>query len=296
MEKIGFLGLGIMGRGMAMTLAKAGYPLTVWNRTPEKAKEFAALGVEVADSPEQAAEGNDVVIMMLADPTAVREVAYGPNGVLEGLRDGAVLIDCSTVDPATSQNLASAAGQKGARFLDSPVAGSRKAAEDGQLILMVGGDENTLGKVRAVLETLSKTIIHAGGTGMGTYLKLCFNLIVGHMSAALAEALVAGAKAGLDPAVILEAVNSSVLANKFYEWKGNCILDRDFTTNFSVRLMHKDLNLMMSAAYGLNIPLPVTASVKELFGIAKSCCDPEADFCSVVRALETVTGVEVKRV
>jgi len=295
-EKIGFLGLGIMGRGMAMTLAKAGYPLTVWNRTPEKAKEFAALGVEVADSPEQAAEGNDVVIMMLADPTAVREVAYGPNGVLEGLRDGAVLIDCSTVDPATSQNLASAAGQKGARFLDSPVAGSRKAAEDGQLILMVGGDENTLGKVRAVLETLSKTIIHAGGTGMGTYLKLCFNLIVGHMSAALAEALVAGAKAGLDPAVILEAVNSSVLANKFYEWKGNCILDRDFTTNFSVRLMHKDLNLMMSAAYGLNIPLPVTASVKELFGIAKSCCDPEADFCSVVRALETVTGVEVKRV
>ena len=296
MEKIGFLGLGIMGRGMAMTLAKAGYPLTVWNRTPEKAKEFAALGVEVADSPEQAAEGNDVVIMMLADPTAVREVAYGPNGVLEGLRDGAVLIDCSTVDPATSQNLASAAGQKGARFLDSPVAGSRKAAEDGQLILMVGGDENTLGKVRAVLETLSKTIIHAGGTGMGTYLKLCFNLIVGHMSAALAEALVAGAKAGLDPAVILEAVNSSVLANKFYEWKGNCILDRDFTTNFSVRLMHKDLNLMMSAAYGLNIPLPVTASVKELFGIAKSCCDPEADFCSVVRALEMVTGIEVKRV
>ena len=295
MERIGFLGLGIMGRGMAMNLAKAGHPLTVWNRTRSKAGEFAAMGASVADTPRQAAEGGDVIIMMLSDPAAVEEVAYGPDGVTTGLREGAVLMDCSTVDPATSQRLAEAAGERGARFLDSPVAGSKKAAEEGELILMVGGDEQTLANARPILEKLSKKIIHAGGAGMGAYLKLCFNLVVSHMTTALSETLVLGAKAGLDPALILDTINSGVIGSKFYEWKGSCILDRDFTTNFSLKLMHKDLNLMMSAAYGLGIPLPVTASVKELFGTAKSCCNPEEDFCSVIRALETATHFEVRK-
>ncbi|HUV05518.1 MAG TPA: NAD(P)-dependent oxidoreductase [Armatimonadota bacterium] len=294
MERLGFLGLGIMGRGMAVNLAKAGYPLTVWNRTRSKAREFAAVGAKVADTPRQAAEGSDVVIMMLADPAAVEAAAYGPDGVVAGLDEGAVLIDCSTVDPGTSQRLAEAAGKRGARFLDSPVAGSKKAAEDGELILMVGGDEDTLAKVRPVLDRLSKKLIHAGGTGMGTYLKLCFNLVVAHMTTALSETLILGAKAGLDPKLILDTINSGAIGSRFYEWKGSCILNRDFTTNFSLKLMHKDLKLLMSAAYDLGVPLPVTASVKELFGTAKSCCGSEEDFCSVIRALETATHFEVK--
>jgi len=295
MKRLSFLGLGIMGRGMAMNLAKAGYPLTVWNRTRSKAEELAAVGASVADTPRQAAESSDVIIMMLADPAAVEEAAFSLDGVVAGLREGVVLIDCSTVDPATSQRLAEAARKKGARFLDSPVAGSKKAAEEGELILMVGGDDGALAQVRPILERLSKKIIHAGATGMGTYLKLCFNLVVSHMTTALSETLILGAKAGLDPKLILDTINSGVIGSKFYEWKGSCILDRDFTTNFSLKLMHKDLSLIMSAAYGLGIPLPVTASVKELFGTAKSCCNPEEDFCSVIRALETATHFEVRK-
>ena len=293
MKKIGFLGLGIMGRGMAVNLAKAGYPIAVWNRTRNKAEELASLGVSVADTPRQAAEGNDVVITMLADPPAVEAVAFGPEGLVAGLRSGAIVIDCSTIDPATSGKFAKAVEAKGARFLDAPVGGSKKAAEDGELLLMVGGDEGVLAEVREILEKVSRKIIYAGGSGAGTYLKLCFNLIGSHSVAALAESLVLGKKAGLDPRVVLEAIGSSVLASRFIEWKGGCMIDRDFTTNFSLRLMHKDINLMMSAAYGLNIPLPVTASVKELFAVGKSCCDPEEDFSSIVRAMEMIAKVEL---
>lgn len=295
MESIGLLGLGIMGRGMAIRLAKCGYQVTVWNRTRGKAEELVQFGAKVADTPRQAAEGNDIVITMLADPKAVKEVDYGPDGVLAGLKAGAVLIDCSTVDPATSRKLASRAGEAGADFLDCPVGGSKVAAENGELVLMVAGDPAVVARVRPVLEKMSKKITYAGETGMGASLKLCFNLIVSHMAAGLSESLMLGARSGLDPALVLDAVNGAVIGSKFYEWKGACILDRDFSTNFSLKLMHKDLNLMMETAYDLNTPLPVTASVKELFGMAAACCDPEADFSSVIRALETVTGTEVRR-
>lgn len=280
---------------MALSLLRAGHEVTVWNRTRDRAEELAGEGAAVADTPRQASQGQDFVITMLSNPEAVEEVAFGENGLTEGLERGAVYIDCSTVDPMTSAVLAQAAAEKGAGFLDSPVGGSRAAAEAGELILMTGGDDATFEKARPILEALSKRIIRAGETTMGSYLKLCFNLMVSHMSAALAEGLLFGAKAGLDPALVLETINAGVIGSRFYEWKGGCILDRDFTTNFSINLMHKDLNLIMSAAYGLNIPLPVTASVKELFGTARSCCDPDADFCSVVKALEAVTHFEVTR-
>lgn len=295
MAKVAVLGMGIMGQGMALTLIREGHEVTVWNRTRDRAEELAGRGATVADTPKQAAESKDFVIAMLANPDAVQAVAFGDHGLIGSLKEGAVLIDCSTVDPATSAVLAEAAAERGAGFLDSPVGGSKVAAESGELILMVGGDEATFEKAKPILEALSKKIIRAGGTTMGSYLKLCFNLMVSHMSAALAEALVFGAKAGLDPALVLDTINAGVIGSKFYEWKGGCMLDRDFTTNFSINLMHKDLNLIMSAAYGLNVPLPVSASVKELFGTAKSCCDPEEDFCAVIRALESVTHFEVER-
>lgn len=293
MKRIGFLGLGIMGRGMAVNLVQAGYPLTVWNRTKDKALQLAELGALIAENPAQAASNQDVIITMLADPKAVENVAYRPDGILAGIRPGSILIDSSTVDPHTSLKLAAAVKAKEAHFLDAPVAGSKKAAEEGQLIMMVGGSPDTLASVRPILETMSKQIIHAGPVGMGTYLKLCFNLIVSHMAAALSEGLLLGAKAGLDPSLILETIGAGIIASKFYDWKGQCILNRDFSTNFSLRLMHKDLNLIMSAAYELDVPLPVTAVVKELFGTAKSCANPDDDFSSVIRALESVANFEV---
>lgn len=294
MEKIGFIGLGIMGQGMANRLLDAGYTVVVWNRTCDKAAEIAGKGALVADTPKQAADGADIVITMLADPLAIEDVVMRQGGVIEGLKEGAILVDCSTVDPETSRMLADAAVKRGAGFLDSPVAGSKKAAEDGQLLLMVGGEKSTLDKVKPILECFSRKIVHAGKAGMGSQLKLCFNLMVAHMGAALSEALILGVKGGLDPKIIMETINSGIIASKLYEWKGDCILKRDFSTNFSLKLMHKDLNLMMSSAYGLNVPLPVTAAVKELFGTAKSLCDPEQDFSSVIRALEEIAGIEVK--
>jgi len=294
-QRIGFVGLGIMGRGMAANLLKAGYDVAVYNRTRAKAEELAGLGAEVAGTPAQAARGRDVVITMLADPPAINEVVLGPGGVIEGLEQGSILIDCSTVDPATSAALREAAQAKGARFLDSPVAGSKEAAAKGELILMVGGDEPTLNEVRPILEVMSNKIIHAGPSGSGTMVKLCFNLVGSHMMAALVEAFVLGTKAGLRPEVILEAVMSGALAARFYEWKGGCILDRDFSTNFSIRLMHKDLSLMMSAGYSLGTPLPVTAVVKELYSMAEGHGESEQDFCSLVRVLEDLAGVEVRR-
>lgn len=293
MEKIGLIGLGIMGRGMAVNLLKAGYPVTVYNRTKSKARELAAEGAVIADTPKAAAEGADVVITMLADPPAVEAITLGPDGVVEGLKEGAVLIDASTVDPATTAKVARAAAGKGASFLDTPVAGSKQAALDGQLVLMVGGAAEVLERCRPILEVVSRKIVYAGDTGSGSQLKLAFNLIVSHMAAALAEGLVMGTKAGLDPNVILETVMAGVTGSKFYEWKGGCIINRDFSTNFSLKLMHKDLNLIMKNAYDLNIPLPVTAAVKELYSEAKAEGDPEEDFCSVVKALERSAGVEV---
>ena len=280
---------------MAKNIIAAGYPTTLYNRTRAKAEEVAQWGAKVADTPEAAASGADIVVSCLADPAAVESVMFGADGAIAGLKQGAILIDMSTVDPQTTFRVAEAALTHEAGFLDAPIGGSKQAAADGQLITMVGGDADVLKEAMPVLEVMCRKVIHAGPSGSGTYMKLVFNLVVSHMAAALAEGLVLGQKAGVKGEVILDTLMAGTVASKFYEWKGGCILDRDFSTNFSTRLMHKDLNLIMSAAFGLNLPLPVTASVKELFGAAKATGHADEDFCSVVRPLEEVAGVEVRR-
>lgn len=293
--RIGFVGLGIMGRGMAASLVKAGYDVTVHNRTQSRTQELVALGAKASDTPADAAKGKPVVITMLADPPAVNEAVLGMNGVIEGLEPSAILIDCSTVDPVTTARTRDAAAARGARFLDCPVAGSKDAAANGELIAMVGGDKDTLDEAREILEAVSKTIIHAGPAGSGTMVKLCFNLMVSHMTAALAEAMVMGVKAGLKPEVILDTIMAGRISSDFYRWKGGCMADGDFATNFSTKLMHKDLNLIMSAGQSLGVPLPTTAAVKELFGMAKTSGHAEDDFCSVVRVLEEFAGTLVRK-
>ena len=284
-----------MGRGMAANLVRAGYDLAVYNRTRAAAEQIGAMGAAVVNTPAEAACGRDVVIAMLADPPAIQSAVLGPGGVIEGLESGSVLVDCSTVDPATTAATRAAAAAKGAAFLDAPVAGSKDAAAKGELILMVGGDQETLDRVRAILDAVGRKIVHAGPSGSGTSLKLSFNLLVGHVTAGLAEALVLGMKSGVKPETLLEALMSSMLGSRFIEWKSQCIMDHDFTTNFSTRLMHKDLNLMMSAAYDLEVPLPSTAAVKELFSMARGHGEADEDICAVVKVLEDLAGVEVRR-
>lgn len=254
-RRVGFVGLGIMGRGMASCLVKAGYEVAVCNRTRARSEELAAAGAELATTAAAAAAGSEFVITMLADPPAVQQAVLGAGGVIEGLGPGAILIDCSTVDPATTSAVRGAALAEGARFLDAPVAGSKDAAAKGELILMVGGEEQDLQDAMEVLQVISKRIVHAGPPGSGTVVKLCFNLVGSHMVAALSESLVLGVKSGLRPQVILDAIMAGALAAPIYAWKGGCIVDRDFATNFSVKLMHKDLSLMMSAGYSLDVPI-----------------------------------------
>ena len=293
--KVGFIGLGAMGQGMAKNIISAGFPTTLYNRTRDKAEAFVELGGKVADTPKAAAEGADVVVSCLADPPAVEAVMFGPDGAIAGIKADATLIDMSTVDPRTTLKLADALKAKGAHLLDAPVAGSKHVAAAGELVAMVGGDEQVLRRCRPVLDAMCKSVIHTGPNGTGTYTKLAFNLIVGHMGVALAEGMVLGKKAGLDCQILLDTIMSSVIGSKFYEWKGGCILNRDFSQYFATRLMHKDLNLAMSVAYDLNIALPVTAAVKELFGAAKATGHEDEDFCSVIRPLEEIAGIEVTR-
>lgn len=296
MEKVAFLGLGIMGSGMAANLAKAGYPLTVWNRTRSKADSFSAEhGALVADTPKEAVNGQDVVFTMLSDPPAVEAVILGPDGVLAGMDQDAILADSSTVDPGTSKRIAEEADDRGIRFVSAPVGGSKQAAIEGKLIFMVGGDESALDAVQPLLEKMGKKIIRTGDPVQAAQLKLCVNLILGHSVAGLVETLVLGAKAGLKPEVILEAVGSGIMASPVYDWKGSSILERDFSPNFALRLMYKDLFLMIESGYEMNVPLPVTAAVKELYAEAMSSGDPNEDFCSVVKVLEKLTGTEIRR-
>ncbi|MCE5200040.1 MAG: NAD(P)-dependent oxidoreductase [Armatimonadota bacterium] len=294
-KKIGFIGLGIMGQGMATNLIRAGFDVTLYNRTMSRAEELAAEGASVANTPAEAAQGADVVITMLADPPAIHEVILGPDGVVEGLKQGAVLVDCTTVDPATTAETLKAVTAKGAAFVDSPVTGSKEGATNGELVLLAGGDAAIIDGIRDVLCTFSKKIIHAGPVGSGTALKLSFNLMVSHMIVALSESMVLGVSAGLKPEVILEAIMAGTIQSPYYEWKGGAIMDRDFTTNFSTKLMHKDLTMMMSAGYDLNVPLPITAAVKELFAMSKAQGNNDEDFCSVVKVLEDMANVEVKK-
>lgn len=294
-RKVGFVGLGIMGEGMAGSLLRNGFEVTVYNRTRSKCTRLEKMGARVAETPADAARGCGTVVTMLADPPAIREAVLGKGGVIEGIESGAVLVDCSTVDPETTAAIKEAVEARGARSLDCPVTGSKPAAASGELVLMVGGETETLQMARPVLEAMSSRIIHAGPSGSGTMLKLCFNLFVSHMAASLAEALVLGAKSGLKPDAVIEAVMAGKIQSPFYEWKGGCMADRDFDTNFSTRLMHKDTGLILSAAAGLGVPLPVTAAVRELLQMAKSKGLADEDFCSVVKVIEEFAGVEVRR-
>ncbi len=293
-QSVGFIGLGIMGQGMARNLLKSGFSVTVYNRTRARSEELAADGAAIAETPADAARGKDFVITMLSDPAAVKSVVEGERGLAAGLGAGATLIDCSTVDTETSAMLLQLAKSKGADFLDSPVTGSKLGAEAGELVLLLGGEAAVLEQARGVLEAMSKRIIHAGPSGSGTLLKLCFNLMVSHTAVALSESLVLGAKGGLNPETIVDALMAGALASYFIDWKGKCMITRDFATNFSTKLMLKDTKLIASTAQSLGFDLPTTDAVRDKLQEAADSGLAEEDFCSVVKVYEKAAGVEVR--
>ena len=285
-ERVGFLGLGTMGAPMATHLLKAGFSVQVWNRTPAKAEPLRALGAKVGKAPAHVAAESDVVITMVSQPSDVEAVVLGPDGVAEGIRPGAVLIDMSTVSPATSRTLAGAMAAQGAEFLDAPVVGSKGPATEGTLVILVGGLPTTLERCRPILLAMGKKLMHAGGVGMGAALKLATNLMLAHVAAGFAEGLLLVQRAGLHPARYLEVLEASTFRSPWYQTKGAGMIARDFTPHFALKHMHKDVRLMQALASDVGAALPVTAAIASLFAQADAAGRSELDYSAILAQLE----------
>lgn len=275
-----------MGRPMATNLITSGYSLIVWNRTAAKMEPLVALGAKAGKGPAHVAAEADIVIMMVSAPADVEAVVLQPDGVRDGLQRGSVLIDMSTVTPATSRTLAGAATTKQAEFLDAPVVGSKGPATEGTLVILVGGLPTTLERCRPVLGAMGKTIIHAGDVGAGTALKLATNLMLAHLAAGFAEGLLLVERAGLDPKRYLEVLEASTFRSPWYLSKGAAMLRRDFAVHFALKHMHKDLRLMGELAGERGVGLPVTKAVEQLFASSEAAGRAEVDYSAILGFLE----------
>ena len=293
-QSIGFIGLGIMGHPMALNLVKAGYKVTVFNRTRSKAEPLEKSGALVAATPAEAARLADVVMIIVSDTAAVEEVVLGKGGILETLRSGAIVIDSSTVSPALSRKLACHAAGKGASWLDAPVTGSKHGAERGELTFMIGGDREALDRALPVLQVLGKKHIYCGAHGSGLSAKLAQNAIQATMVEVFCEGFVLATKAGVHPRTMFEIIQSSMARAALTDFKAPFIFKGDFTPYFPLKLMHKDLELAMETAYAQNVPMPAAAAVKEVYGTAKAQGKGDLDYAAVITFLEEVAGVKVR--
>jgi 3-hydroxyisobutyrate dehydrogenase-like beta-hydroxyacid dehydrogenase len=284
---IGFVGLGIMGSAMAHNLLKAGFPLTIWNRSPGACDPLVAAGARLAASPREVAEGCDIVCAMMADPAAVRAVRDGADGIVAGLSAGKGYIDLSTVDAATAQESHRLAEERGARFLEAPVAGSRKPAEEGTLTIMAAGDRDLYDRGLPLLQAMGKKILFLGEAGSAARMKLANNLVMGGMLTALAEGMALASRSGLDLAQLLEVLDSGALSNPMFRLKGPVMAaNGPFPTAFPLKHMQKDLRLALGLAEEKRQPLFATATVNELFKKALAAGLGDADFAAVIRAVQ----------
>lgn len=270
MKKIGFIGLGVMGRPMAKNLLAAGYPLTVWNRTGSRMEEPVSLGAKAAGSPKEVAESSDVVIIMVGDSPDVEEVALGPSGVIEGARPGLVVVDMSSISPIATRRIAEALAEKGVRMLDAPVSGGDVGARQATLSIMVGGPEDVYEDCLPIFRALGKQITHMGEIGSGQATKLCNQVICGLHIQAVCEGLILGARLGLDLERLLEVVTAGYANSRILSHLGPKMVERDFRPGFKMRHQLKDLKNALNTAAALKVPLPCTALVQQLFRAVES--------------------------
>ena len=294
MQRIGFIGLGLMGQPMARRLLEAGYPLTVWNRTAEKAKGLLAAGAAWGASPKAVAQASDVVITMVTDSTASEEVSCGPGGILEGIHPGLILIDMSSIAPEMSRSIAGRAKAKGVSMLDAPVTGASKPAAEGKLGIMVGGPKETFGACLPIFEKLGVKIVYVGPNGMGSTLKLVNNLILGVAIEAVSEALVLASKAGIDPQKVIEITSVGGARTGAMETRGPRMIQREFSPHFSTNNMYKDLSTALKLAEECGVSLPATSISREMLRAAKSQGKGDLDSCIVLEVLEAMANTVVK--
>ena len=264
-ERIGFVGLGVMGRPMARNLLRAGFAVVAFTRDRGVLAEIAAEGAEAGAGPADVAARSDVVITMLPTSAVVAEVVGGAGGVLEGAGSGSLVVDMSTIDPSVSRALAESAQERGIGMLDAPVSGGDVGAQQGTLSIMVGGDAADFERAGPVFAALGKTVVHVGPHGAGQVVKACNQVVVGITYAAVSEALVLGSKAGVDPALILDVLSGGLAANRIMEVRRRNFLEHDFTPGFKIDLHHKDLTIALDAGGENGVALPLTAAVQQMF-------------------------------
>jgi len=291
MKRIGFVGTGLMGQPMARRLLEGGYPLTVWNRTTQRAKPLLEAGAVWADSPETVAQAADVVMTMVTDSKASEEVICGKNGVLEGSHPGLILIDMGSIAPEVSKSIAVRAKGKGVPMLDAPVTGNPKVASEGKLGIMAGGPRETFDACLPIFEKMGIKIVYAGENGAGTTLKLINNLIMGIAIEAVAEAFVLARKVGIDPQKVIEITSVGGARTGAMETRGPRMARREFSPHFSTNNMYKDLSSVMKLAEEAGVSLPAASISTEMLRAAKSQGKGDLDSCVVMTVLEGLANI-----
>lgn len=294
MERIGFIGLGIMGRPMALNLRKAGYELAVFDIDRRATAALISAGAEEASSPAEAAGRSDITITMLPNSPHVREAVLGSGGVLEGAKPGHLLVDMSSIDPGVSRELAKTLAASGISMLDAPVSGGEPKAVDGTLAIMVGGEAGDFERVRPILAAMGSSITHVGGIGSGNVAKLANQMIVALNIAAVGEAMVLARKAGVDPAKVFEAIRGGLAGSTVLEAKMPKILKGDFKPGFRIDLHVKDLQNALDTAHAFDVPVPLSSQALEILHALRNAGEGQDDHCGIIRFYERLARVEVR--
>lgn len=292
--KIGFIGLGIMGYHMSHNLLEAGYELTVYDVMPESIERVVALGAAAGKSCADVAAVSDVVISMVPDSPDVESVALGEGGIIEAARDDLIYVDMSTIAPAMAIKVAVTLSEKGVRCLDAPVSGGEVGAQNAALSIMVGGPKDLFEEVGSIFEVLGKTITLCGDNGAGQTVKACNQIQVAMNFIGMAEAFVLGAKANVDPAVILKVLSGGYAQCRVMDVRGPKIVEGDFTPGFKSKFHYKDLNIIMDTARDLNVPLPASALAHELFSALIASGRGDLDHSAVINIIEDLAMVEAR--
>ncbi len=283
--KIGFIGTGIMGSRMAHNLIRNNYHLIVYNRTKTKTVSLIKAGAEGADSPSDAAKDTDIVFTMLSNPDSVKETALGKSGFLGAMKKNSFWVDCSTVNPSFSRKMCREAADRGIRFIDAPVAGTKQPAEKGELIFFVGGDKKDFDELKPFLEKMGKKILYLGENGKGTSMKMIVNLMLGAAMASFSEAMVLGESLGLDKETIFNTLLGGPVTAPYLTAKKGKFANDSYETDFPLKLMCKDLMLVSETADETNVSLPSSSAVKEVFAKAEEKGFGELDFSALYKFL-----------
>jgi len=294
-ERIGFVGLGIMGKPMAKNLLKAGYSLTVYDIVGDNMEEVVTEGAKGVSFSNEVAANSDKIITMLPDSADSEAAILGPNGVLEGARAGSIIVDMSSIAPLVSQKIAAECAKKDVEMLDAPVSGGEPGAVNATLSIMVGGKQEVFDQCYDLMKTMGGNVVLTGDIGAGGVTKLANQIIVALNIEALSDAMVLAQRAGVDPEKVFNAIRGGLAGSAVMEAKGPMMLDRNFQAGFRMRLHQKDLRNVLQTAQELNVPLPVTALVQQMLGALINDGESEADHSAILLFLEGLAKVEVKR-